>query len=230
MSCSAVDGWDLAHADQALTEALAAVAPRGVSVGCRTIQSGDEALLLAEERQSIQTSYLKRLKASGAVRYIARGLLGERGIDEFPVLRAPTGEPIWPEGIVGSLAHDDDVAVAAVVSAVDFQGLGIDVEPAIPLPADIQSLVRIPTDKIGNEHTSGISDRVLFCAKEAVYKAVYPLDLVILNYEDISVDLTKRYATTTTGRRAELVFCTSPRIVVLAFIPEAQPRALKSAK
>lgn len=222
MSCSSVDGWNLPRADGALAEALAAVVPHGISTGCRTIQSGDEALLLAEERQSIQTSYLKRLKASGAVRYIARGLLGDRDINEFRILRAPTGEPIWPEGIVGSLAHDDEVAVAAVGSAVDFQGLGIDVEPAIPLPVDIQSLVRIPTDKIGNDHASGISDRVLFCAKEAVYKAVYPLDRMILNYDDISVDLTKRYATTTTGQRAELVFCVSPRIIVLAFIPEAQ--------
>ncbi|TCQ78770.1 4'-phosphopantetheinyl transferase EntD [Ochrobactrum sp. BH3] len=222
MSCSAVDGWNLAHADQVLTEALAAVVPRGVSVGCRVIQSGDEALLLAEERQSIQSSYLKRLKASGAVRYIARGLLGDRDINEFQILRALTGEPIWPEGIVGSLAHDDEVAVAAVGSAVDFQGLGIDVEPAIPLPVDIQSLVRIPTDKTGNEHASGISDRVLFCAKEAVYKAVYPLDRVILNYDDISVDLTTHQATTTTGRQTQLVFCMSPRIIVLAFIPETQ--------
>ncbi len=77
MSCSSVDGWSLPRADGALAEALAAVVPHGISTGCRTIQSGDETLLLAEERQSIQTSYLKRLKASGAVRYIARGLLGE---------------------------------------------------------------------------------------------------------------------------------------------------------
>lgn len=221
MSCSSVDGWNVPRADGALAEALAAIVPHGISTGCRTIQGGDEALLLAEERQSIQTSYLKRLKASGAVRYIARGLLGERDINEFRILRAPTGEPMWPEGIVGSLAHDDEVAVAAVGNAVDFQGLGIDVEPATPLPVDIQSLVRIPTDKTGNEHASGISDRVLFCAKEAVYKAVYPLDRVILNYDDISVDLTTHQATTTTGRRAQLVFCTLPRIIVLAFIPNA---------
>ncbi|KAA9370930.1 4'-phosphopantetheinyl transferase family protein [Ochrobactrum quorumnocens] len=215
---SSVDSCSLPSEGEALTEALSAVVPRGVSVGCCAIHSGDEALLLAEERQSIQTNNPKRLKASGAVRHIARGLLAERGRNEFQILRAPTGEPIWPDGIVGSLAHDDEVAVAAVGNAADFQGLGIDVEPAVPLPIDIQSLVRISTDKTGNERVSDLSDRVLFCAKEAIYKAVYPLDRVILNYDDISVDLTTQTATTVMGRDVQLVFCISPRIIVLAFL------------
>lgn len=218
MSGSSVDRRSLSHEDGVLIKTLTALVPRGISVGCRTIQSGDEAFLLAEERQSIQTNNLNRLKASGAVRYIARGLLEKWSRNEFRILRAPTGEPIWPEGIVGSFAHDDEVVVAALGNSEEFQGLGIDVEPALPLPQDIQSLVRIPADKTGERQTSGLCDRILFCAKEAVYKAVYPLDRMILNYDDISVDLIAQYATTTTGRRTQLVFCVSPRVVVVAFI------------
>ncbi|TIN50339.1 MAG: 4'-phosphopantetheinyl transferase, partial [Mesorhizobium sp.] len=55
-------------------------------------------------------------------------------------------------------------------------------------------------------------------AKEAVYKAVYPLDREVLGYEDITVDLNAGQATTKTGRKARLVYCAAPRVVVLAFV------------
>ena len=219
MSRSSDDSRNSPEHEKALREALSVIVPHGISVECRVIGNEDYTSLLAEERHSIPTTNLQRLKASGAARYIARGLLAEQDINEFPILRASAGEPIWPQNIVGSLAHDDEVAVAAMGSVQDFLGLGIDVEPATPLPIDIQSLVRTSADKTEDTSGTGLFDRVLFCAKEAVYKAVYPLDRVILNYDDISVDLTTQNATTTTGRRVQLASCMSPRIIVLAYIP-----------
>lgn len=219
MSKSSFHSQSPTRQDEVLTDILLAVCPRGISVGCRTIESGDEHFLLPQERQSVRTSNIDRLRASGAARHIAHRLLGEYDKQEFPILRASSGDPIWPKRIVGSLAHDDEVAVAAVGNADSFSGLGIDVEPSVPLPEDIQSLVRNAADDTGEEHASGISDRILFCAKEAVYKAVYPLDRVMLNFDDISINLTENYAITTTGRQVQLVFCSSPRIIVLAFLP-----------
>jgi 4'-phosphopantetheinyl transferase EntD len=139
------------------------------------------------------------------------------GLNGVAVLRASSGAPVWPSGITGSLAHDDEMAVAAVAPVSHIASLGIDVEPAHPLPDDIFALVATGADRADpvNRHLAG---RILFSAKEAVYKAVYPLDREVLGYEDIVVDLTTGAAMTKTGRGARLVYCVAPRVVVLAFI------------
>jgi 4'-phosphopantetheinyl transferase EntD len=156
-------------------------------------------------------------RASGAARWIAHGLLAELGVSDAAILRAPTGAPVWPDGITGSLAHDDDMAVAAVAPIGHISALGIDVEPAQPLPDDILALVATPADRIdvADRHLAG---RILFAAKEAVYKASYPLDREVLGYEDITVDLNAGQATTKTGRNVSLAYCVAPRVVVLAFV------------
>ena len=56
------------------------------------------------------------------------GVLGL--VSPTTVTKAPSGAPLWPRGIVGSLAHDRAVAVAAVARAADISCLGIDIEPA----------------------------------------------------------------------------------------------------
>lgn len=203
--------------ETALAQALAAIAPNGVRTGCRRIREGDEAHLLPEEARSIPARQPAMRSASGAARWIAHLLLADIGVNDFALLRTPSGAPAWPGGITGSLAHDDDMAVAAVAVVGQIRSLGIDVEPALPLPDDIFALVAIPADQAdtADRHLAG---RILFAAKEAVYKAVYPLDRQVLGYEDITVDLTTGRATTTTGRKARLAYCVAPRVVVLAFV------------
>ncbi|NJO22309.1 MAG: 4'-phosphopantetheinyl transferase superfamily protein [Sphingomonadales bacterium] len=117
--------------------------------------------------------------------------------------------------VVGSLAHDHVMAVAAVASSHDAVSLGIDVEPAKPLPDDAVALVMTSGDEPGtaSRHLVG---RILFAAKEAIYKAAHPLDGIILNHDDILVSLAASCGRTRTGRVVRLYWFTSPRIVVLA--------------
>ncbi|SDA97408.1 4'-phosphopantetheinyl transferase EntD (siderophore biosynthesis) [Mesorhizobium qingshengii] len=196
---------------------MAAIAPGSVRIGCRVIRDADEAHLLPEEARSIPARQQAMRRASGAARWIAHGLLAELGINDVAILRAPSGAPVWPDGMTGSLAHDDEMAVAAVAPVDRIASLGIDVEPAQPLPDDILALVAIPADRTDAVDRQ-LAGRILFSAKEAVYKAVYPLDREVLGYEDITVDLDAGHATTKTGRRVSLAYCTGPRVVVLAFV------------
>ncbi|ESY75552.1 4'-phosphopantetheinyl transferase [Mesorhizobium sp. LNHC221B00] len=200
-----------------LARALAAIAPNGVRTGCRTIRGGDEAHLLPAEAQSIPARQPAMRRASGAARWIAHGLLAEIGVGDVAIPRTPSGSPAWPDGIAGSLAHDDEMAVATVAPLGDLASLGVDVEPAVPLPDELLALIQTAADETGAAppHLGG---RILFSAKEAVYKAVYPLDREILGYEDIAVDLAAGSAVTKTGRRVRLVYCIVPRVVVLAFV------------
>ncbi|WP_284273019.1 4'-phosphopantetheinyl transferase family protein [Mesorhizobium huakuii] len=196
---------------------MAAIAPRNVRTGCRVIGDADEAHLLPDEARSIPARQPAMRRASGAARWIAHRLLADIGIGDLAIPRAPSGAPVWPEGIIGSLAHDDDMAVAAVAPVGGIVSLGIDVEPAEPLPDDIFAIVATGADRTGAADPR-LAGRILFAAKEAVYKAAFPLDREVLGYEDIAVDLDAGRATTKTGRKVSLAYCVAPRVVVLAFV------------
>jgi 4'-phosphopantetheinyl transferase EntD len=201
--------------DPSLQRAIAAIVLPGLLIGHRLISPGDEDALLADEAASITTSVIAARRASGAARIVARQLLARLGHAGCPLPRGASGEPIWPAGIAGSLAHDDRVAVAAAGRQADVGAVGIDIEPAVALPPDMLALIATPRElrRIADDPLRG---RLLFAAKEAVYKALYPVDRVFLEFHDIEVDLAGRTATTRTGRAVALQFCISSHVLVLA--------------
>jgi 4'-phosphopantetheinyl transferase EntD len=207
--------------DPLLQAACDELAFPSVMVAHRLISPGDEDALLRDEAPAFASSVLKVRQASGAARIIARELLARLGYPQCPVPRAASGAPVWPAGVVGSLAHDARVAVATVGRAHDVGALGIDVEPAERLPSDLLDVVATPQErlKIGDDPFHG---RLLFAAKEAVYKAVYPLDQTFLDHCDVEIDLAERKASVRNGRMLDIRFSVSTHLVVLAFLPGPQ--------
>jgi hypothetical protein len=116
--------------DPVFQSAIDTLALPGVAVGHRLISPGDEHALLKEEVPALAASVVKVRRASGAARIVARQLLTQLGYANCALPKGPAGAPVWPAGIVGSLAHDSRVAVAAVGMRADVGALGIDVEPA----------------------------------------------------------------------------------------------------
>ncbi|HKS63846.1 MAG TPA: 4'-phosphopantetheinyl transferase superfamily protein [Xanthobacteraceae bacterium] len=201
--------------DPLLQRELDALAPPGLLIGHRLISPGDEEALLGEEAVSIASTVVGARRASGAARIVARALLAQLGHPRAPLPKSASGAPAWPAGIAGSLAHDDEVAVAAVGRQRDIGSVGIDVEPAVMLPPDMLELIATPTE-LGKIADDPLRGKLLFAAKEAVYKAVYPLERVFLEFRDIEVDLGRREAVTRSGRVVALRYGLSPRVVVLA--------------
>src|SRR6476661_8661982 len=119
--------------DPGFQRELDCLAPPGLLIGHRLITPGDEDALLAHEAASIPSPIGSVRRASGAARIVARELLAKLGYGPAAIPKAPSGEPIWPEGIAGSMAHDDRIAIAAVGPQRDFRSIGIDIEPAVPL-------------------------------------------------------------------------------------------------
>ena len=158
-------------------------------------------------------------RASGAARIVARQLLRRLGQPECALPKGSGGAPTWPTGITGSLAHDSRVAVAAVGMCSDIGGIGIDIEPAESLPAELLGLVATPRERLTIDTDDPYRGRLLFVAKEAVYKAVYPLDRTFLDHHDVEVNFLDRKATTRNGRILELRFSIAAHIVALAFLP-----------
>ena len=203
--------------DSSLERALHALVVPGLLVGHRVILPGDENALREMEAASISSSIASVRRASGAARIVARDLLTRLGFPDAQVPKGAGGEPVWPPGVVGSLAHDDQVAVAAVGLERDFVSIGIDVEPARELSAEMLELVASP-DELRRIDRDPLKGRLLFAAKEAVYKAAYRPDQTFLEFTDIEVDLAAGRATTRTGRTVSLRYCISSHIAALALL------------
>lgn len=203
--------------DPLLQTALDAMALPRMLIDHRVISPGDENALKAEEAAAFGASVVGVRRASGAARLVARQLLTRIGVPNYTLLKANSGAPIWPRGIVGSLSHDARVAVAAVALQRDYGALGIDIEPAEALPPDLLDLVATPQERAAI-HEDPYRGRLLFAAKEAVYKAVYPLDQTFLEHHDVQVDFAHRRAAVCNGRIVELRFCISKHLLVVAFL------------
>ena len=106
--------FDLSIHDPVFLRAIDALAVPGLLIGHRVISQGDELAPLHEEMASLSFSAIERRLASGAARRVARELMNSMGFAGLPILRSTFGAPVWPAGIVGSMAHDDRIAVAAV--------------------------------------------------------------------------------------------------------------------
>jgi 4'-phosphopantetheinyl transferase EntD len=203
--------------DPLLQRAIDSLAVPGLLIGHRVISQGDELALLHEEMASLSFPTLERRRASGAARRVARELMNSMGLSGLPILRSTFGTPIWPAGVVGSMAHDDRIAVAAVGLRRDVDAVGIDIEPVAPLPPDMLELIATPRERHAIADNP-LGAKLLFVSKEAVYKAAYPLDHEFLDFHDIEVDLAGRLATTRAGRTLALHWCVFSHVLVVATV------------
>ncbi|MBM7172304.1 4'-phosphopantetheinyl transferase superfamily protein [Streptomyces sp. G44] len=130
------------------------------------------------------------------VRACAREALGRLGLGPAPILPGTRGAPRWPASVVGSMTHCAGYRAAAVAFADDVVTIGVDAEPDLPLPdADVLEAVtlteeRVMLARLAARRPDVSWDRLLFSAKESVYKAWYPLAERPLGFEEarITVD------------------------------------------
>src|SRR5215472_219176 len=152
------------------------------------------ATLFPEEEAAVSKAVEKRRQEFAAVRYCARAAMAKLGLPAVPIVPGPRGAPQWPPGVVGSMTHCPDYRAAAVARVSEVITLGLDAEPHEALPPDVHGLVTIPAEQ--SQLTAlaaavpGVAwDRVLFSAKESVYKAWFPLMRCWLGFEEACVSI-----------------------------------------
>lgn len=121
-----------------------------------------------------------------AGRACARRALLRLGGPDGPIPIGADREPVWPEGFVGGIAHAEGLACAAVARAGAIHGLGIDVEPLAPLDLAVEKLVCSGAELAAFEGQPH-GPLLVFCAKEAFYKAQFPLTRAFLDFADVQV-------------------------------------------
>jgi 4'-phosphopantetheinyl transferase EntD len=186
----------------------------GILCRNRVITCTDDLALAPGQANRIGT--LKQRRASGAARIVARELLANFGQAHAPLPRSPSGAPVWPDGIVGSMAHDPWIATAAVARCRDVAVLGVDIELSVQLDSDLAEIVLTESERkrIADDPFRGM---LFFVAKEAVYKAVHPTDHEFLEHHDVEIDLKHCKAITRNGRTLDLRFAISSHVVAVAF-------------
>ncbi|WP_411851385.1 4'-phosphopantetheinyl transferase family protein [Stenotrophomonas sp. LGBM10] len=151
----------------------------------------DPGRLLPLERAQVANAVDKRQREYAAGRQLFRQLLAGRAEAAAPLINDTDRVPLWPAGIVGAITHCDTLCAVALASSNDTAGLGIDLEPARPLPVDVHRLVLREAEHAGLRDLPPawreLGATLTFCAKEALYKALYPSTREFLDFQQVEL-------------------------------------------
>src|SRR5690606_5059600 len=91
-----------------------------------------------------------------------------------------------------SITHCDGYRAAVVGRAAEVTTIGVDAEPNGALTDDVLESISLPEERaelrrLSARHPQVHWDKMLFCAKESVYKAWFPLTKLWLGFEDALV-------------------------------------------
>jgi 4'-phosphopantetheinyl transferase EntD len=152
------------------------------------------AALFPEEEAVVANAVDKRRREFTTARSCARVALARLGLPPVPIMPGPRGAPQWPHGVVGSMTHCVGYRACAVARDRDLLTIGLDAEPHDKLP---EGVLRAVSSQEERNRLTALAvavpgthwDRMLFSAKESVYKAWFPLTRRWLGFEDASVTI-----------------------------------------
>jgi len=170
--------------------------PDFISFYCRQNPLDKNFRLLPEE-QAIAESFgsQKRRDEFTLGRICAHVALSRFGLESEPILRNhETREPRWPDSIWGSITHSAGFAAVAVGLKKEIKGVGIDLESFsrpidfkisrhVCVESELEWLESLPT-KQANQVL-----RIIFSAKESIFKCLYPSTRTYLSFKDAAVSV-----------------------------------------
>ena len=175
--------------------------------------------------QAFATSVVKVQRASGAARIVARQLLTQLGHPDCSLPKGVSGHRC------GRLASSARWLMMLESRSQQLECVPLSVRWASTLSRP--SACRPSCWTWSRRHKSGsnwvttlTADDCSSLPKEAVYKAVHPLDQIFLEHHDVEINLAERKAVVRNGRVVELRLSTSAHhLVALAFLRAADRRS-----
>lgn len=133
--------------------------------------------------EDLRRAVPKRLAEFSAGRAAARKALGA----QLAIPHGADRAPVWPAGVVGSISHSGSDCLAAVTRAL--RGLGLDIEPDLPLEEGLWPAILTGPERefVMAQAEPGRAAMAIFSAKEAAYKAQYPLSRQVFGFERMQV-------------------------------------------
>lgn len=147
-----------------------------------------------EEVVSVESAVLRRQVEFVTTRECARRALQRLGFSPGPIPVGTHREPVWPRDVVGSLTHGADLHAAAVALKPQYRAVGIDAEPNTGLPEGTLDLIgstaeRLALVSLESSWPAVAWDRLLFSAKEAIFKVWFPLTGHWLDYRECTLSI-----------------------------------------
>jgi 4'-phosphopantetheinyl transferase EntD len=129
----------------------------------------------------------KRRREFFAGRKASQEVLTQLGVSATPILKSNEGDPIWPEGIIGSISHSHSLAVAAGGLEGEYRGLGLDLEyKHKKRNPKIFNRILFGVEKDWTKQENQFLNMLkVFSAKESCYKAFFQKYRVKLTWSDI---------------------------------------------
>lgn len=159
-----------------LAAALRAILPAGMALGVAGVP---EPLWPGEAIAAVP----HRLAEFAAGRTAARQALAALGLPKVAIPMDEDRAPIWPQGVVGSISHCSGACMAVAGRQSDFVGIGLDLEPVQPVARDLWPSILRPEEVAAD----GLDALRIFVAKEAVYKAQYPLSRQLFDFQTMKI-------------------------------------------
>jgi 4'-phosphopantetheinyl transferase EntD len=170
----------------------------GLLAPCVAIAEGEIAGVAGspwpEEEDAVRRAVEGRRREFAAGRILARRALAAVGAPAGPIPAGPDRAPRWPAGFVGSIAHSRDYAEAAAARLADIASVGVDVEEPTRFDLDLEPYLLTPSEtdrhlgRLRGAERQAVT-AIIFCAKEAWYKAQYPLTGRRLGFHDVEAEL-----------------------------------------
>lgn len=149
--------------------------------------------LSQDELSTVSHCSNNRISDFSAGRAAARLALKELGVEGFSLLSAKDRQPIWPQGITGSITHTDGYSAAVVIRQGSVRSVGVDSEaisavheglwPRICTAAELEDLHGFACAGRGERAA------LTFAAKEAFYKSQFPLTGEWIGFADVAIVL-----------------------------------------
>jgi 4'-phosphopantetheinyl transferase EntD len=145
--------------------------------------------LLPEELPAIARARDRRAHEFATGRRLVRCAMDDLGVAACAVPRAEDRSPIWPAGLMGSITHANDLAIAAVARAGDFRGVGIDLEEPERITEPLFGKLFTESERARLDGVDPRLPGLMFSAKEAGYKAVNPSVGKFIGFQEAEVDV-----------------------------------------
>lgn len=161
---------------------------RLVPIAAVAVDLGDAVpALWPEEEALVANASPARRDEFARGRTCARMALSKLDVSVGAILRDER-MPAWPVSVAGSITHCPGLVAAVAMRRTSVFAVGLDAEPVGRVTSHLARKVLAPP-----EEDAGLSDSMkltaVWCAKEAVYKCVYPNLRQFIDFRDVAVTL-----------------------------------------
>jgi 4'-phosphopantetheinyl transferase EntD len=180
-------------------DVIAGIVPSSARVAVATSQHRGRPIGPGESRL-VARATASRMSSFAVGRACARDALTQLGRPPAEILADERGAPQWPDGVVGSITHTRGFIAAAVAESSALQMLGIDAERVDDVGPDVAETVATVAERRDTSAELGAdATALIFSAKESVYKAWYPATGRWLDFQDVTLIVSRVNSQRRTG-------------------------------